>query len=466
VGADAHVTALLAAAVCACTSAHRPEAAHVADAASSGASSSDAAVAPRDALATFHYQEAPFADDPSNRFASDAGARKLGQSLFFDRAFSGPLIEGDNDGKGGTLGQSGDPGRVSCADCHVPATAFVDTRSPHGQISLAAQWTRRRAPTLLESGGLSLYDWDGRRDSIWGQAIGVMESDREFNSGRLFVAEQMFRLHRAEYEAVFGPMPALDDATRFPALTPDQAGCREVATRSGPTYPCRGKPSDGADYDGMAPADQQAATVVMVNAGKAMAAYVALLRCGPGRFDAWLDGNDAALSPSEQRGAGLFAGKGKCVSCHAGPDFTDGAFHDVGLSPATVAVAFIDSGDNGAADGVAAALADPMNTAGPFSDGDRHALPAGVDPAMLGAFRTPTLRCIATQPSFMHTGQLRSLDEVVAFHDRGGDPAGGYPGTNELSPLGLTAGECADIVAFLVALDGAGPPDSLRGPPD
>ena len=133
----------------------------------------------------------------------------FGQRLFFDPSMSGRLLEGDNDGSSATLGHRGDAGRVSCASCHIPEDGFVDTRSPHQQISLAARWTTRRAPTLLEVAFAPLYNWDGRRDSIWGQAIGVMESDREFNSGRLFVAEQIFRLHRAEYEAIFGAMPEL-----------------------------------------------------------------------------------------------------------------------------------------------------------------------------------------------------------------------------------------------------------------
>ena len=135
-----------------------------------------------------HYDAKPPAVDPSNRFDDSDAAALFGQELFFERALSGPLLEGDNDGTGGTLGLRGDPGRVACADCHVPRAAFVDTRSPHQQISLAAQWTRRRAPTLLESANLSLYSWDGRRDSIWGQSMGVMESDHEFNSSRMFIA--------------------------------------------------------------------------------------------------------------------------------------------------------------------------------------------------------------------------------------------------------------------------------------
>jgi cytochrome c peroxidase len=460
---EPRAAALLAALACAaCGTKHGTSDEPEAPVAPSDASPRDES---RRALASLRYDERTPPDDPSNRVASDAAAQRFGQRLFYDGALSGPLIEGDNDGTGGTLGRSGDVGRVSCASCHIPETAFVDTRSPHQQISLAAQWTRRRTPTLLDTARLSLYDWDGRRDSIWGQALGVMENDREFNSARLFVAEQIFALYRADYEAIFGPMPPLDDSKRFPALSADQAGCREVLSRTGPTYPCRGKPGDGADYDGMAPDDQRAVTRVMVDAAKAIAAYVARLHCGPGRFDAWLDGDDAALSESEQRGAALFAGRGKCTTCHSGPNLTDGTFHNVGLSPATVAVAFVDSGDKGAADGIAAALADPLNTAGNFSDGNRKVLPAEVAPELLGAFRTPTLRCLSKQPSFMHTGQLRSLEEAVAFHDRGGDRPGGYPGKSELTPLGLSEDDKADLVTFLESLEGPGPAEELRRPP-
>jgi cytochrome c peroxidase len=412
------------------------------------------------ALAALRYDDGPPPADPSNRVADDPGARAFGQRLFFEPAFSGRLLEGDNDGTTGTLGQKGDAGKVSCSGCHLPASGFVDTRSPHRQVSLAAQWTMRRTPTLLEIAFAPLYNWDGRRDAIWNQALGVMESNREFNGGRLFVAEQLFRLHRSEYEALFGAMPPLDDTTRFPALTPDTAGCVEVATTMGSTFKCRGVPGDAADYDGMAAADQALVTTVAVNATKAIEAYVRQLRCGAGRFDQWLGGDATALSRSEQRGAALFVGKAACVGCHAGPRLTDGAFHNVGLSPAIVAVAIQDTDDRGAAAGVALALADPMSTAGTFSDGDRGQLPASPGPELEGAFRTPTLRCAAAHPSFMHTAQVATMDQVVAFFDRGGDPSG-YPGTNELHALGLSDRERADLVAFMGALAGPGPDAAL-----
>jgi len=151
------------------------------------------------------------------------------------------------------------------------------------------------------------------------------------------------------------------------------------------------------------------------------------------------------------------------VSCHSGPHLTDGSFHNVGLRPSTVATAFTDTNDRGAALGLAAAATDPLGAAGVYGDGARGPLPAVV-PAHEGAFKTPTLRCIAEQPSFMHTGQMRSLAEVIGFFDRGGDGVG-YPGTSELSSLDLGAREQADLVAFVAALQGAGPPPALLAQP-
>jgi hypothetical protein len=63
----------------------------------------------------------------------------------------------------------------------------------------------------------------------------------------------------------------------------------------------------------------------------------------------------------------------------------------------------------------------------------------------------------------MHTGQLATLDQVVAFFDRGGD-RGGYPGVSEIAPLGLGEGERADLVAFIGALQGPGPEPTLTQP--
>jgi cytochrome c peroxidase len=409
-------------------------------------------------LRSLHYDPSPPPLDPSNRVDGDPSAQRFGQRLFFDPGMSGRLLEPDNDGSPDTLGHEGETGRVSCAGCHVAADGFVDTRSRGRQVSLAAQWTFRRTPTLLDIAFAPLFNWDGRRDSLWGQAMGVIESDREFNSSRLFVAHYVYANHRVEYESIFGALPQMD---RFAPLSAEQNGCAIGGT--GAARDCHGKPGDGAEYDSMSEADQRAVTEIAVNVSKAIAAYSALLRCGPSRFDAWLDGDASALSAGEIRGATLFAGRGRCTSCHSGPLLSDGQFHDVGLAPITVATVIFDGDDRGAAAAIPLIADDPLSTRGEHSDGARYSPPSEIDPALEGAFRTPSLRCIASRPSFMHTGQITSLAEVISFFSAGGH-VGGYLGRNELVRLGLDAEERADLEAFLRALDGGGPEAQLLEP--
>jgi cytochrome c peroxidase len=408
----------------------------------------------------------PPGPDISNAFADNPEAAAFGQKLFFETAFSGKLLDGDDTGGPHTLGAQGQTGKVACAGCHVPAAGFLDSRTLGEQVSLAAGWGHRRAPSLIDVGQAKLLMWDGRHDALYNQPFGPTESPVEENSSRLFAAEQLYALYQADYEAIFGPMPPFSDTTRFPPLSADLTGCQPSTVDPQPT--CNGTehgmPGDHAEFDGLAPADQDAVTRVVVNMGKAIGAYERLLACGPGRFDQWMHGQTDALSDSEVRGAGIFVGRGKCVSCHSGPYFSDQQFHNVGLQPAVVAVVIIDENDPGAITGIAEAIADPLNVTGSFSDGNDGRLPASTKPSMNGAFRTPTLRCASKRPTFMHTGQFSSFAEVVSFFAEGGD-AFGYPGQSEIAPLSLSAQDQADLVAFLGTLDGPGPAASLQKKP-
>lgn len=403
--------------------------------------------------------------DVTNRFADSVAAAELGQKLFFDSGFAGQLLSTDNDGSPTTLGVVGQTGRVACAGCHLPTSGFVDTRSLGEQISLASAWGFRKAPSLLDLGQDKLVTWDGRRDALYNQVFAPIESPLEMNTSRLFVAEELARRYESEYEAVFGPMPAFDDATQFPQLSAEITGCTpDVAltpTCSGVTH---GMPGDNAEYDGLSAANQQAVTQAVVNFGKAIEAYERLLSCGPSRFDQWMQGDSDALSSSEVRGAGLFVGKGECIDCHSGPYLSDQQFHNVGVYPVQINFsAPADTGDQGAIVGVAEALTDPLNSLGPYSDGYDGRLPASVEPQWAGAFKTPILRCVSLRPSYMHTAQLTTLADVVAYFNQGGS----VPefGKNELHPLGLTAEEQQDLVEFLVALGGPGPDAGLLQSP-
>jgi cytochrome c peroxidase len=382
--------------------------------------------------------------DVTNAWADDPSAAALGHRLFFDPGFSGPLLDDDNDGSVGTLGVHGETGRVSCAGCHQPELGFLDGRSTRRQISLASSWTRRRTPSLLDASQGTLLTWDGRRDAAFNLVFGVIESPLELNSSRLFVAQQIAARYRAEYEAIFGPLPP--SLAAYASLAPADAGCTDL-----PEDPVAGRcPRPGHDDDDV--------IRVVANMGKAIDAYQRNLACGSSRFDAWMGGDAEALDADEQAGAVLFVRAG-CDACHAGPFMTDQKFYNLGV--ARLESLFIEPYDDpGAARGLAEARDDRLSSRGMFSDGDDgrlDAIPADTS-ALLGAFRTPSLRCAGMRPTFMHAGQLRSLEDVVAFFNRGGDGQY-YLGTKDpaIVPLDFTSDERRQLVAFLRALDGPGP---------
>ena len=397
-------------------------------------------------------EERTLPKDVTNRFADDPRAAALGKKFFFDTRFSGPLLDDANTGAPGTLGRQGETGKVACVSCHTTVhSSFADHRSSRGQLSLASGWTHRHAPSLLEVGQATFLTWDGRRDTAYNQVFAPVESALEFNSSRLFVAQQITRLYRAEYEAIFGPLPSL---ARYPVLEPAQAGC---TTR--PADPVRESCAGPA-------ADDEAVTRVLVNFGKAIQAYTRTLACGPSRFDAWMKGDAAALNSEEQAGAFVFV-KAGCDNCHSGPYLTDQRFHNLGVPGGRVDFTDVNTAnDPGAAEGLANARTDWLNSKGRFSDGDDgrlDKLPRDLS-AMLGAFRTPTLRCVSRRPAFMHNGYFRSLEIVVRFFSEG-SKTGGFSGRSANFERELTEEEQAQLVAFLNALDGSGPdPAQLEAP--
>ena len=388
--------------------------------------------------------------DPTNAYLDDARAAVLGKQLFFDTRFSGPLLDEANNGDPGTLGLQGDTGKVGCVSCHVPSTGFSDSRSTRGQISLASGWTHRRTMSLLDVAQVQILNWDGRHDSAFSQPFTPIEDPVEFNSSRLYAAQQMARLYRTDYEAIFGSLPSLDAS---PTVAPADAGCTEL-----PVDEVHGvcvKPGY-TDPD---------VTRVVVNMGKAIEAYTRTLRCGPSRFDAWVAGDPLALSADEQAGALLFVGKAACTTCHSGPYLTDRSFHNVGLHP-DFRFFVVPIDDRGASAGLPAMLADPLISKGSFSDGyDGRLDQLPSDPTDMGdSFATPSLRCVGRRPSFMHTGQFRSLDDVVNFFNHGGDTSG-FQGTSENYARNLSDVESAQLVAFLKSLDGPGPDADIIAPP-
>lgn len=380
--------------------------------------------------------------DPTNKYAEDPKAAKLGQMLFFDKSYSGPIVAA-NDGTNGGLGAVGETGKVSCASCHS-GSALIDDRSKPGNVSIAIDFGTRNALAIVNSSFNPWTNWGGRFDSQWSLPPAVAENPRNMASSRLALAHTIFNKYKAEYEETFGALdpalnPAAVDAARFPAAGKPKAAAADP---------------DGA-WELMAPADRTIVNTIFANFGKAIQAYMRLVVSRNAAFDRYIAGSRDALSDSAKRGARIFIGKGGCVGCHAGPTFSDGQFHALGV---TQTGPHVPATDLGRFTDVAPLLVSPFNTNGDFSDDKTTGKLTGLTQTDVqrGQFRTPSLRNVAQGAPFFHTGEKTTLAEVIAFYNAGGGDVGDAGITKDvrMKPLGLTPTESADLVAFLESLSG------------
>ena len=73
--------------------------------------------------------------------------------------------------------------------------------------------------TIIGTAYSPWFFWDGRKDSLWSQALGPLEDPREQAGTRLQFAHLMVDDpgYRRAYTDVFGDPPDLSDSLRFPA---------------------------------------------------------------------------------------------------------------------------------------------------------------------------------------------------------------------------------------------------------
>jgi len=189
----------------------------------------------------------------------------------------------------------------------------------------------------------------------------------------------------------------------------------------------------------------------------------------------------AKLTPPEQRGHGLFVGKGKCAKCHIAngkePLFTDFTFDNLGIpknpkNPVYSRIpAFVDLGLGG--------FLTSRRDYAEYADEN------------MGKHKVPTLRNVDLRPSpgfvkaFGHNGYFKSLEGIVHFYNTRdvkpvcpGDyteaeaiAANCWPAPEvaetvnkaELGNLGLTPDDEAALVAFLKTLSDGHEPSRGKG---
>jgi cytochrome c peroxidase len=341
----------------------------------------------------------PPARDAGNALAGRPAAIALGQRLFFDTRLS-------------------PDGRLACASCHVPGLAFADGRA-RGQ---GRDTLDRHTPSLWNAGHQRWLGWDGAFDSLWSQALQPLRHPREMatDGAQVKALLQTDAALACAWRQSFGPAPAPDDEA------------------------------------------------TLLQAAKAIGAFVATLQSGRTPFDDFRDAlarrDTRAAAPyplAAQRGLRLFIGHGRCSTCHTGPLFSNGEFADTGL-PFFVRPGVVDAGRHG---GISALLASPYNLLGPYSDKPSDAPGNAASTKTrhvtlqhrnFGEFKVPSLRNVADTPPYMHDGQLATLQSVIDHYDQLNLDRLHADGELILRPLQLTAGQRADLLAFLQTLSDPG----------
>lgn len=319
-------------------------------------------------------------------------------------------------------------GTIACATCHVPQRHFSDGR----RLGVALAEVDRNTPSVVNVRYQRWFGWDGGNDSLWSQSVRPLLDAREMGVTERHVA-QLVRNDAGlscAYRAAFGHAPPPDDEA------------------------------------------------VMIDVGKALAAFQETLASGRTPFDDFRDAvarNDwkaaAAYPQAARRGAKIFAGRGNCSLCHFGPQFTHGEFHEIGIPIAKPSGGV----DWGRYQGIKQLRASRFNLLGRYNDArgtdsgqaTRH---LDLAPQTFEQFKVPGLRDVARTAPYMHNGHLATLREVVRHyseidvsllhqaHVYAGDGfAAAVPTDAVLQPLKLSEQEVSDVVAFLESLSERAP---------
>ncbi len=299
---------------------------------------------------------------------------ELGRQLYFD-----PRLSSDN--------------TISCGSCHDPAQGY-GAQTQFG-IGVAGQQGGRNSPVAYNRIVSKAQFWDGRADSLEAQAVGPIANPIEMgNSHEQCVADvAAIPGYKLQFDKIFPDGVTIDNVGKAIAAF-------ERALVTGPTpydYQNDLDTFEKVFADDLEFLDEEPELKEQYDALKAAVA------ANP-------------MSESAKRGMRLFFGKANCTACHAGANFADEQYHNLGVG---------------------------MESEKP----DLGRYEVTKDEKDKGAFKTPTLRNIALSAPYMHDGSQETLEEVVEWYNKGGHKNPWL--SDKMKPLNLTKQEEADVVAFM-----------------
>lgn len=228
-----------------------------------------------------------------------------------------------------------------------------------------------------------------------------------------------------------GRAPSLEEQAKGPPTNPIEMGMANLDATIARIQAIPGyKPYFAAAFG-------QGDTVTMDNAAKAIAAYERTLITPDSAYDRYVKGDKKAMTEQQVRGMDTFAKTG-CTACHSGPTFNGSANLPMGQGFFMKFPIF-----PGSVYETQYKLTEDLG---------RHTVTQqGADKHL---WRVPTLRNLTYTAPYFHNGLVTSLDDAVRVM-----------GKVQLNK-DLSDNEIQDIVAFLKALDGPFPQQTMpRLPP-
>ena len=368
-------------------------------------------------VSSMHIDQVEVVKDPTNKYLNNEIAISLGQKLFFDTKLSRS-------------------GAVSCSTCHNPKFGFSDGRKK----SFGTAETKRHSPTLTGVSHSQWFYWDGRRDSLWAQAVTPIETQGEMDNNRAAVVHYL--LSDKNYRASLKELDNTLDESEFASFP-----------KSASPF---GNKTEKENWGKLPQEQKTAINFIFSLIGKSLAAYITTIQHTSSKFDDAVGlirkNKNTDLTVQQYNGLRLFfdAEKTHCLRCHNGPLLTNHGFHNIGTGP--------DSNNNfdyGHLFGIQAVAYDMFNCNGKFSDAPdkcehvEFAKKVNLPSTAAGAFKVPSLRNVLLTSPYMHDGRFKTLKEVVEFYS---NPPDVSEVPHELPSLELTEQEIDELVEFLKIL--------------